>query len=247
MTSPHKLRGTFLALAIGGAMAAGPALARPVVIELFTSQACSSCPPADALLAVIAARAGIIALSLPIDYWDYRGWTDTLAKHAHTERQRGYSMARGDGEVYTPQAVVNGLRHVIGSDRQSVEAALAAAAMEPGVEVATTRAGSTVRIDIAAAAGNGPSWGTVWILLYDATETVAIGRGDNAGRMVTYTNVVIEMHRLAMWRGDAMSFELPMMELMEAKADGCVILVQEERDGLPGAIVGAASYAIAAW
>ncbi len=85
------------------------------------------------------------------------------------------------------------------------------------------------------------------IVLFNAAETVDIGRGDNAGRTVTYTNVVVEIHRLTMWRGEALSFDLPLMELIETKADGCVILIQEELDGMPGAIVGAAMYAVAAW
>src|SRR5262245_55076196 len=91
------------------------------VVELFTSQGCSSCPAADRLLGELASDRSIVALSLPIDYWDYLGWKDTLAKPRHTARQRGYAQQRGDREVYTPQVVVNGALHVLGSDRGAIE------------------------------------------------------------------------------------------------------------------------------
>jgi len=227
---------------LGIAAAATPASAAPVVIELFTSQGCSSCPPADALFATFAARTDIIPLSLPVDYWNYLGWTDTLAKHEHTERQRSYALARGDGQVYTPQIVVAGGVHVIGSDRAAIEVAIADALEQPTVDVGVEVAGSAVHIEVAAGYPGGPMWGTVWIVLFDTAETVEIGRGDNAGRTVTYRNVVVDMHRLAMWRGQAMSFELPFAEMEEARADGAAILVQQERNGLPGPIVGAAMY-----
>src|SRR5437762_9872047 len=95
------------------------------VIELFTSQGCSSCPPADKLAGELARDPSLIVLSLPVDYWDYLGWKDTLALPGHTNRQRAYSKTRGDREVYTPQVVVNGARHVLGSDKSAIESALA--------------------------------------------------------------------------------------------------------------------------
>lgn len=219
------------------------ATAAPVVLELFTSQGCSSCPPADALLGDFVNRDGVIALSLPVDYWNYLGWEDTLAKHAHTERQRAYALARGDAEVYTPQMVVGGYLHAVGSDRAAIEAAILEAQSQPQVSVAIATYGSSVQIEVAAATAGGPTWGTVWVVLYDSQETVAIARGENAGRTVTYRNVVIDMHRLTMWRGEALRVELPVAEMREAQADGCVILIQEERNGIPGPIVGAALYA----
>src|SRR6185369_13617653 len=95
------------------------------VIELFTSQGCSSCPPADKLAGELARDPSLIVLSLPVDYWDYLGWKDTLALPGHTNRQRAYSKARGDREVYTPQVVVNGVKHVLGSDKTAIENAVA--------------------------------------------------------------------------------------------------------------------------
>lgn len=245
MKLPRAFRAAAIAatgsLLVLGAVAT-TASAGPVVLELFTSQGCSSCPPADALFASFVTRTDIIPLSLSVDYWNYLGWVDTLAKHEHTERQRSYALARGDGQVYTPQVIVAGGVHVIGSDRAAIEMAIAAAQEQPQVEVNVGVAGSAVHIDVAAATPGGPTWGTVWIVLFDTEETVEIGRGDNAGRTVTYRNVVVDMHRLAMWRGQAMSFELPFAEMEEALADGAAILVQQERNGLPGPIVGAAMY-----
>ncbi|OYX86851.1 MAG: hypothetical protein B7Y75_03000, partial [Azorhizobium sp. 35-67-5] len=95
------------------------------VVELFTSQGCSSCPPADRLMGELAHDPSLIVMSLPVDYWDYLGWKDTLALHGHSLRQRAYSVARGDREVYTPQAVVNGVVHVLGSDKAAIEKAIA--------------------------------------------------------------------------------------------------------------------------
>ncbi len=112
-------------IAAAGLTAAAQAKPPRAVIELFTSQGCSSCPPADELLAKLATEDDLIALSLPVDYWDRLGWKDTLAKHAFTERQVAYSNVRGDGEVYTPQAVVNGKEHAVGSERSAIDAAIA--------------------------------------------------------------------------------------------------------------------------
>src|SRR6201996_6803280 len=111
-----------------------PAHADPrAVVELFTSQGCSSCPPADKVIGELAKDPSIIALSMPIDYWDYLGWKDTLADAKFTARQKAYSKARGDREVYQPQAVVNGETHVIGSDRESIETAIGATNKTDGV------------------------------------------------------------------------------------------------------------------
>src|SRR5256885_10189363 len=102
------------------------------VIELFTSQGCSSCPPADKLAGELARDPSLVVMSLPIDYWDYLGWKDTVALPGHTNRQRAYSKSRGDREVYTPQVVVNGIKHVLGSDKQAIENAVAQTRKQAG-------------------------------------------------------------------------------------------------------------------
>jgi hypothetical protein len=105
--------------------AAPPSLSRITgVVELYTSQGCSSCPPADALLKAYAERKDVLALTLPVDYWDYLGWKDTLGSAKHSERQRNYARARGDGQVYTPQVVINGVAHAIGSSKSAIDTGL---------------------------------------------------------------------------------------------------------------------------
>src|SRR4051794_38134491 len=119
------------------------------VIELFTSQGCSSCPPADELIGQLANDPTLVAISLPIDYWDYLGWKDTLAKPAHTARQRAYAQMRGDRAVYTPQVVVNGAVHVQGSDKEGIDRAIALTRQQPGtLSVAVTLQVSGGRVDV---------------------------------------------------------------------------------------------------
>src|SRR5262249_58863578 len=117
------------ALLVAGCVVASVVMARAgeprALLELFTSQGCSSCPPADRLVGQLANDPSLIALSVPIDYWDYLGWRDTLANPAHSARQRAYARARGDGQVYTPQIVVNGSTHALGSDQAAIERAIA--------------------------------------------------------------------------------------------------------------------------
>jgi hypothetical protein len=250
MNMPRRLRASAaFGLLLAGGISAGSALAGPVVIELFTSQGCSNCPAADAFLAELAMREGIIALSLPVDIWDWRGWADTLANPAFTERQQGYYQAPGGaGYAYTPHMVVNGVFQVAGNDRPTVENAIAAAAANAEmVPIAISRAGSAVRVEVGDAIPNGPTWGTVWVVMYRTSETVNVANGDNAGLALTYTHVVVEMDRKDMWRGQALSFELPLMELTEAQADGCVVIIQQERDGMPGPIIGAIAYPLTGW
>src|SRR5215813_9471318 len=132
-----------------------PAHADPrAVVELFTSQGCSSCPPADKIIGELAKDPSIIAMSMPIDYWDYLGWKDTLADSRFSARQKAYSRMRGDREVYTPQAVVNGSVHVIGSDRNSIENAIGATTKSDGVmsiPVTMTQSGKELTVSVAAA------------------------------------------------------------------------------------------------
>src|SRR5215471_5813155 len=161
------------------------------VIELFTSQGCSSCPPADKLLAQFATDPALIPISLPIDYWDYLGWKDTLADPRNTARQRAYSHARGDREVYTPQVVVNGTLHAVGSDREAIEAAIVqsrkdAATLSLPVSMNVADGRVLVRVPDGRL---GQPQAEVWISGLLKAATVAIGRGENTGRTITYHNV----------------------------------------------------------
>ncbi len=175
-TSPMRLFATLLAAA---GFATGAEAGPRGVIELFTSQGCSSCPPADALLAKLARDPDIIALSLPVDYWDRLGWKDTLAKHAFTERQVAYSNVRGDGQVYTPQAVVNGQVHAVGSQRSAIDDAIAGTAAGLSVPLSVKRAGDDIIVSVGAAQ-SGASQGKLVLLPVLASRDVVIGRGENA-------------------------------------------------------------------
>lgn len=231
------------ALTIGALVAvAGPAAAETrAVIELFTSQGCSSCPPADALLAEYADRDDVLALSFNVDYWDMLGWKDTLASHDNTERQRNYALARGDGQVYTPQAVIDGRSHVVGSNRAAIESALAADGDLP-VPISLSLSGDSLSVAIGGDTAADLPHATLWLVLYDRSVTVPIERGENSGKTITYSNVVRKLRPIAMWKGEFMAVDLPKSEIKQAKVGSCAVLLQAESEGgLPGRILGAAT------
>jgi hypothetical protein len=200
------LKSTFLAVLglawLGVLTPAAVADERPVVIELFTSQGCSSCPPADEVLAQLSQRDDLIALSLHVDYWDYLGWRDTFAQRRFTERQVAYRDAWHESVVYTPQMVVHGLRDVKPPLRQGLATAIAAAReADAPVSVAIERQGGMLKCRIEP----GPERvvGIVWIAKYTKSATVPIRRGENAGRTLTYHNVVTSLNRIGVWAGTA--------------------------------------------
>jgi hypothetical protein len=216
------------------------AYAQPrAVIELFTSQSCSSCPPADRLLADLARDPSLVALSWHIDYWDYLGWKDTFSQPAFTARQKAYGAVRGHGDVYTPQAVVNGLSQVVGSDRSQIDAAISnRQGSELTVPVTLDEIGSAVRISIAAAPPNGPQAGTLCLLPVFRSRQVAISHGENADHAVIDTNVVRAMIPLASWTGEAKSVDASLDKIGDA--DGYVVLLQSGSEARPGVVLGAA-------
>jgi len=223
---------------------AGPApVAGPAVIELFTSQGCSSCPAADALLGTMTEMPGVITLSFSVDYWDYLGWRDTLASPANSERQREYAKAHGTGRVYTPQVVVDGLVHVNGSDERLVLDAIDAAKVrlrEVTVPLTTRAEGDTLVIDIGnAQEGSHSREATVWLAIAKDQEAVPISRGENRGKTITYTHPVREISPVGMWKGEAMTLRLPLKELKTMGGDCLVTLLQV---GSAGPILGAALY-----
>jgi hypothetical protein len=223
----------------GQAASAGPP---QVVVELFTSQGCSSCPPADAVLGELARRPNVIALTFPVDYWDYLGWKDTLAQPGFAARQRAYAHLRGDRQVYTPQLIVNGHKPCVGSDRAQIEQFLTPGSRDAtplSAEVALAEEGGTVIVSVAGAS-DVPA--VVWVLPIAKAKTVAIARGENRGRTVTYANVVRGMIRVADWTGGEARFEIP-RSVAQGEADGYVVLLQAAHGVKPGAILGAAKSA----
>ncbi|MCX5477627.1 DUF1223 domain-containing protein [Kaistia geumhonensis] len=210
------------------------------VLELFTSQGCASCPPADEALESFAKRADIVALSLSVDYWDYQGWKDTLAEHAFTSRQKAYASARGDRQVYTPQMIVNGRVHVVGSNEEAIERAIAEGPA-PSVPISVGMMGDAIRVSVGAAGKGEPKKATLVLALYERHVKVPIERGENRGRTLSYYNVVRRLRPIAVWRGEPLKVDLPMAEYRETGTDGCAVFLQEEAaDGGPGAIIGAA-------
>ena len=214
------------------------------VVELFTSQGCSSCPAADRLLGELSKDRSIVALTLAIDYWDYLGWKDTLAHPGHSKRQRAYAKARGDREVYTPQVVVNGIKQAIGSDRAAIEKAIqhtreSAAPLALPVTVAIEGDQLKVRVP---AAKNGPQdshQGEVWLCPLTKTVAVDIGRGENRGRTVTYSNVVRRWIKLGEWTGKTETFSVPLASLQESEIDSVAVLVQSGAASAPKLMLGA--------
>ena len=181
---------------------------RPVVVELFTSQSCSSCPPADALLGALKrARPDVLVLDFHVDYWDRLGWKDPYSSPEATKRQRQYAAALG-AEVYTPQLVIDGRRQVVGSDQAAVLAAVEAGRAELGRVPSPPlrlewRSGKVVL-----SVGMGQGGGTLWLVGYDDEHSTQVGGGENGGRRLTEVNVVRSLQGLGAWRGVPLRVEV---------------------------------------
>jgi len=221
-----------------------PALADPprAVVELFTSQGCSSCPPADELLVEYSRQPDIIALSLPVSYWDYLGWKDTLAHVAFTERQKAYAHSRKDRQVFTPQMIVNGKKSCIGSDRDQIEKAIQATSKgrkSLPVNVTLDERNGTVTIAVEETPDTAQRAAELWVLPILKTQTVPIERGENRGKTITYANVVRGLKRVGEWLGGSARFEVP-LETARSGGDAYVVLLQSTDAARPGVILGAA-------
>lgn len=222
---------TLAATALIVALSSAPALAqsRPVVVELFTSQGCSSCPPADAFLGEIAARADVIALAFHVDYWDYIGWKDPFASPQFTARQKAYVRAMGLRNPYTPQMVIDGSLDVVGSDRGRVLPQLASRPQSLSVSLERRN------MDLVAILGGGTGEGEVTAFAVQAQARTLARRGENAGKILAEAQIVRSIHPLGRWRGTKTEFRLPLVDLPENTSQVIVIV---QRDG-PGAMLGA--------
>ncbi len=237
-------RGRF-AFLLAAALAAGafspPAAAQRsgTVVELFTSQGCSSCPPADAFIGELAKRKDVIALSFHVDYWNYLGWKDRFATPETTARQRAYGRALGMRYVYTPQIVIGGVTQAVGSGFRRVLALIEQARRRPAIDIHITHPDAhTATLNI----GAGPKQrrpATVWIMFYDNQHVTRIARGENRGRRLVNTNVVRSLKRVGAWRGDRMELTLSLDALGAEGRDGCAVIVQEADSG---PILGAVSF-----
>jgi hypothetical protein len=211
------------------------------VVELFTSQGCSSCPSADALLGKLAGRNDVVALSMSVDYWDYLGWKDTLSNPLFTERQRAYSKSFGEGGVYTPQAVINGAAHINGSDEAKINQAIDKAAKSSANGTVPIRLNMDKGKLVVEAGAPGRAVhakeATLWLALITKTAEVPITRGENRGRTLTYYNVVRDLRPIGTWNGTAMTVQLERQAIMVPGTDSAAVLLQQ---GKAGPIVGAA-------
>ncbi|MCJ2036438.1 DUF1223 domain-containing protein [Methylobacterium sp. J-068] len=216
-------------LALGPVMlVSGPALARPVVMELFTSQGCSSCPPAEVLLGEFAGRDDLLALGFHVTYWDDLGWKDTASFEGATERQATYAGRLGERN-FTPQLVIDGRRSVVGSRRTEAASAIAAARAEIGPETEITVARRNGRVAVTVGPGKGSA--RVILVGFDRSLRTPVARGENSGRTLVQANVVRSLRTLGTWSGEPLQFS----EALPAGQDAAVIVQQSD-----GRILGAA-------
>ncbi len=197
--------GALLALGLGGSALAADK--PPVVVELFTSQGCSSCPPANANLIELSKRDDVLALSFAVTYWDRLGWKDIFGREDYTARQYAYEPALGERGPFTPQMVINGRASLVGNRLGEVDAGIEAAA--PLAGPALTLAGG--RLDVAAATASGPA--DIWLVRYDPNVVeVPIARGENTGRTLPHTHVVHDLQNVGQWDGQALSLSVAAAE-----------------------------------
>ena len=238
-----------LAAAPARQAAAGEAIVKQVthVIEMFTSQGCSSCPPAEKLLTKLADEPGILALAYHVDYWDYIGWRDTFGSPANTDRQRAYAKSFDTTTIYTPQAVVNGRAAVVGSHEAKLRRLLDSHALPEGAPAAqidlsvdADRLHITAKGPPASAGGQTP---VLMLVTFVDEAPVAIDRGENSGHTLANTHAVKDWRILGMWTGETMEIDLPLVTLFgsEKRKVGCAAILQSvTADGAPGPIIAAA-------
>jgi hypothetical protein len=223
-----SLRPPLIGLGLLTLLAAAPghaAPARPIVVELFTSQGCSSCPPADVLLGDLAKQPGVLAIAWHVDYWDGLGWKDKFSSHEATQRQYDYSDRLALYNIYTPQLVVDGNSEAVGSDAAAAASLIRAAASRQvdGPSLTLDRRPDGTE-SLAVGAGNGA--GSVWLVGYDRTQTTPVGRGENAGQTLTEYQVVRAATKLGAWRGEALDLKLP-----AKSAEGEIIFIEPDAPG----------------
>ncbi|HHG89118.1 MAG TPA: DUF1223 domain-containing protein [Devosia sp.] len=225
--------------AVGGSIGEEIRTSPNAVVELFTSQGCASCPPADELLGELSARRNVVALAYHVDYWDYIGWADTFADPAYSDLQRSYASSWGKSRIYTPQLIINGTRGLVGSRRAEIEEALSEA--ELPLEVGLIYADGVLAVRIGGNEDYPES--SIWLVTYRSEADVDISRGENRGHSITYVQIVTSRQVLGMWEPkQGAALRLPLSDVLSGESDGVAIVVQQQKDGLPGPIIGAALF-----
>ena len=200
----------------------------PVVVELFTSQGCNSCPPADALLGRLAERKDLLPLAFHVDYWNYLGWKDPFSSGLATDRQKSYSRVL-DVMVYTPQMVIDGAKDAVGSDETAVSLAIDAEKVRPKLKLAVLRDGQG-RYRIAIPADGAAAQASVYLALFDHSHQTPVGRGENSGRTLTEFNIVREWRKIGEWSGKPVEIALG-VDSRSTSFDACAVVVQEGDEG----------------
>ncbi len=228
-------------------VASGPAAAiklqKPkAVVELFTSQGCHSCPPADRIIDTFAEKNDILGLSMHVNYWDYLGWKDSFASEEITKRQYSYGRGFGEGQVYTPQAVVNGRSHVIGSDEGKIRALVDSYQDNgEGLTVPIEVAVNEGKLNIGVSPGHIGKQATLFFVFFNRKHEVEIKRGENGGKKLVYANVVHEMQPIAVVENKGFQMNYPVTEIKRDGYESCAIILQtHDKNGNPGPILGAA-------
>ena len=215
----------------GAALLLAPVVAQaesPVVVELYTSQGCSSCPPADRLLSRLARNDNVIALALHVDYWDYLGWKDEFANPEYSNRQRLYARVWHERSVYTPQMVVQGVSYMVGSRGDEIQRQIMQAeGNDEVVSVSASNEGAGIRIEITPIGGAHPE-ADIQLVRYTAGESVVIARGENAGKTIEYINVVQDWQVLGRWDGAGPT----VVNVPSAEAGDYVVIIQAPGPGL---------------
>jgi hypothetical protein len=233
-------------LALVGSPHAQEAAKPKGVVELFTSQGCSSCPPADAALEKLIRQGDVVALAYHVDYWNYLGWADTLSSKDNTARQYAYARSLGRSNVYTPQAVVNGRDHLNGADLDAINGKLDQLKHDGKgltVPVEAARKGDELEIKI----GDGEGKANVVVAYFDKKQLVSVKEGENSGQQIAYVHSVSDVETVGMWDGKSTRLVLPASVIDKAGRGGLAVLLQESTPGGdPAGIIGAAILTVGA-
>jgi hypothetical protein len=227
---------TLATMVVGSILSLNSANAGEVkgVVELFTSQGCSSCPPADKVLSQIASQGGVLALAFHVDYWDRLGWKDTFSSKAHTQRQRGYGNGFNTNTIYTPQFIVNGYAVPQSGSSQGIRASIGELGVR-GHRIYVPLKVSVTGSQLTVEAGEGNGAANLILVSYVSSKTVDIGRGENAGRKIEYRNAVTGARNIGKWNGKKIIVETA----KPAGAGLAVLLQRTNASGGPGEIIGA--------
>ena len=236
----NAVRAFLFAFALAAVPGAVHADDKPLtVVELYTSQGCSSCPPADAFMGELVRRPDIIGLSFHIDYWDYIGWKDPFARPENTRRQTRYARHLGLRHVYTPQMVIQGAVNAVGSKRPDVATAIEQTKDIPYLQIGLKRAKKSDALKVVVPASDRKEHARIYLFAYDDKHTTTIKSGENGGRVLSYYNVVRSTQKIGIWTGMKIKLFVPVADMVAAGRTGCAVIVQSKETGR---ILGAANF-----